>query len=41
MNCGNKKAPIYEEFSFFLFKVLMSAKTDEAVSQEEMLFANS
>ena len=32
-----QKAPIYEEFSSFLFRVLMSAKTNEAVSQEEML----
>jgi hypothetical protein len=32
-----QKAPIYEEFSSFLFKILMSAKTEEAVSQEEML----
>lgn len=32
-----QKAPIYEEFSSFLFRVLMSAKTDQAVSQEEML----
>jgi hypothetical protein len=32
-----QKAPIYEDFASFLFKVLMSAKTDENVSEEEML----
>ncbi len=32
-----QKAPIYEEFSSFLFKILMSAKTDEPVSEKEML----
>ena len=32
-----QKAPIYEEFSSFLFKILMTAKTGKEVSEEEML----
>ncbi len=32
-----QKAPIYEEFSSFLFKILMSTKTGKEVSEEEML----
>jgi len=32
-----QKAPIYEDFACFLFKVLMSAKTEKNVSEEEML----
>jgi hypothetical protein len=32
-----QKAPIYEEFSSFLFKVLMTSKTGEVVKEEEML----
>lgn len=32
-----QKAPIYEEFSSFLFKILMSSQTANPVSQEEML----
>lgn len=32
-----QKAPIYEEFSSFLFKVLMASKTGEAISEEETL----
>lgn len=31
-----QKAPIYEEFSSFLFKILASAKTGEAVTEDEM-----
>jgi len=32
-----QKAPIYEEFSSFLFKVLMSAKTEQPIGEGEML----
>ena len=32
-----QKAPIYEDFASFLFKVLMSAKTEKNMSEEEML----
>ncbi|HEY0321758.1 MAG TPA: hypothetical protein VGC66_12425 [Pyrinomonadaceae bacterium] len=32
-----QKAPIYEEFSSFLFKILMSAQTGKAITENEML----